>query len=118
MSLTWEIPGARRVRQDEQGLADLRDEDPTESGDGRVEDGHGGDAVRSKIGGSMLLRDRGSNTKARLGLGTVEGGIDDRDWDTHGGMIEFDLFQDGDGDGDGNGDGQLRIWIGDQRQKP
>jgi hypothetical protein len=33
-------------------------------------------------------------------------------------MIEFDLFQDGDGDGDGNGDGQLRIWIGDQRQKP
>jgi hypothetical protein len=92
ISLTWELPGATWVQQ---GLADLSDRDPRlDPGNGRVEDGHREDAVHSKIGGA----------------------IDDRDWDTGGGMIEFGLLQDGDSDSDS--DEQLRIWIGNQRQKP
>ena len=82
-----------RICQDQQGLADLRDGDPRrDPGNGRVEDGHGEDAERSKIGGT----------------------IGDRDWDTGSGKIEFDLLQ----DGEGEGDEESSIWIGDRRQKP
>ena len=70
------IPGDNKG---EQGLADLRDGDPRQDpGNGRVEDGHGEDAVRSKIGGSVLVQDQRSNTKAQSGLETVGGAIDDR----------------------------------------
>ena len=49
-----------RIYQDQQGLADLRDGDPRrDPGNSRVEDGHGDDAVRSKIGGRTRRFSRG-----------------------------------------------------------
>jgi hypothetical protein len=52
--------------------------------------------------------------KAQSGLRSVGRAIGD--WDTGGGVIEFDLLRDGDSEGDE--DEESSIWIGDRRQKP